>query len=485
MKYILGIDQSTGGTKAIVFDENGMFIKRVDRAHEQIVNDKGWVSHDPEEIYRNVLFTVKDVVEKSGIDKNNIVTVGISNQRETTVAWDKSGSAIGNAIVWQCSRASKIVEELNEYENEISTKTGLPLSPYFPAAKMAWLIENQIVDSNYLLGTIDSWLVYRLTGNKSYKTDYSNASRTQLFNIHTLKWDEKLCELFGIKTDHLPEICDSDSCFGYTDFQGYLEKEIPIHAVMGDSSAALYGQRCVKKGMTKATFGTGSSIMMNIGDNPIPSKNGLATSLAWRINGKANYVLEGNINYTGAVISWLQNDMKIIDSTEDLDYLIKAANQEDTTILVPAFSGLSAPHWKSDVKAMYYGMNRTTGKAEMVKAAVESIAYQITDVLEAMYRDSNIDIAHLRVDGGPTRNSYLMQFQSDLANVKVSIPEKEELSSIGISYLAGISVGMYNEDRVFNCINYIVFLPQMNDEKRKMKMNNWNHAVSMLLNSKQ
>lgn len=483
MKYILSIDQSTQATKAVLLDEKGKIIKRADRRHKQIINDKGWVSHDQEEIYQNLLIAVRDVVEASGIAKSDLIAVGISNQRETAAAWDKNGTALGLAVVWQCSRAEKVAERLKERAEDIHKKTGLPLSPYFSASKMTWLIENEIREEEYHLGTMDSWLLFKLTGGKSFKTDYSNASRTQLFNIHTLAWDEELCALFGIPLESLPKICDSNSCFGYTDFEGYLEKAIPIHAVLGDSHGALYGQGCHMKGMVKTTYGTGSSIMMNIGEKALETDSGLAVSLAWCIDGKAEYVLEGNINYTGAVVAWLQDDMHMIETPKELEEQLKLAKEEDSAILVPAFTGLSAPYWRGDAKAMLYGMTRTTGRAEVIKAAVESIAYQITDVIKMMEQISKTDIKELRADGGPTGNQYLMQFQSDMAEAVLCVASSEELSAIGAGYMAGIKAGLYEKEEVFQNLSYKSYSPQMSPQVRESKYEAWKKAVAIVLNT--
>ncbi|SHK61182.1 glycerol kinase [Anaerocolumna jejuensis DSM 15929] len=482
MKYILSIDQSTQATKAVLLDEKGKITGRADCSHEQIINEKGWVSHNQEEIYQNLQKAVKAVVEASGIAKSDLQAVGISNQRETVAAWDKNGKAIGHAVVWQCKRAEEIAERLKEKAEEICKKTGLPLSPYFSASKMTWLIENEIREEEYHLGTMDSWLLYKLTAGKSFKTDYTNASRTQLLNLHTLKWDEELCGMFGIPLKALPEICDSNSCFGYTDFEGYLNEKIPIYAVLGDSHGALFGQGCHTKGMVKTTYGTGSSIMMNIGGEPLETSSGLAVSLAWRIDGKAEYVLEGNINYTGAVVTWLQNDMHMIENPKELEEQLKTANKEDSTILVPAFTGLSAPYWRGDAKALLYGMTRSTGRAEVIKASVESIAYQITDVLKVMELASNTEIKELRVDGGPTRNKYLMQFQSDLADTTVCVASSEELSAIGAGYMAGIAVGLYNKEEVFQNLSYQSYKPEMSSRDRGMKYEAWKKAVAIVLN---
>ena len=309
-KYIISIDQSTQGTKALLFDETGSIMRRTDRPHRQIINEKGWVSHDPEEIYSNVLAVVKELLE--GVEKEYVVGLGISNQRETSLAWNKvTGKPYGNAVVWQCARAVDIcarVEKAGAAEL-IRQKTGMNLSPYFPASKIAWLLENEegakeAAERHEIChGTIDSWLVYKLTGGKEYRTDYSNASRTQLFNIFDLKWDEEICGLFGIDPANMAEVTDSDACFGETDFEGLLPHKIQIHGVLGDSHGSLFGQGCLQPGMIKSTYGTGSSIMMNIGEKPILSTHGVVTSLAWKIGGKVNYVLEGNLNYTGAVIT--------------------------------------------------------------------------------------------------------------------------------------------------------------------------------------
>ncbi len=355
-KYVLAIDQSTQGTKAIIFDTKANLICRYDRSHRQIVNEKGWVSHDLNEIYENTIHAIKCVVEKSGIQKEEIACIGISNQRETSAVWKKStGEPLSLAIVWQCARASEICNRIKTNKNKrkiidsIQKNTGLPLSPYFPAAKFAWFLEN--VESvreaekrnDLCFGTIDTWLLYKLTNRKIYATDYSNASRTQLFNIQQLKWDEQICSLFGIQASMLPLVKDSASTYGETDLNGYFDSMIPICGVIGDSQGALFGQGCVKKGMVKATYGTGSSVMMNVGKMPVYSNKGLVTSIAWGIHGKINYVLEGNINYSGAVITWMKEDMELIKCPEQTQELAFQANERYTTYLIPAFTGLGAP----------------------------------------------------------------------------------------------------------------------------------------------
>lgn len=482
MGYILGIDQSTQGTKTILVDARGRVAGRADRPHRQIVNEKGWVSHDLEEIYRNVIAVTRDLLDVTGVAPSEVTGIGISNQRETTAIWDRSGRPLNEAVVWQCSRAAQISDALSEHAEIIRERTGLRLSPYFPAAKMSWLITNtsgldDYAPGEYCLGTIDSYLVYRLTGGDSFRTDYSNASRTQLMNLHTLEWDRELCDWFHVPYASLPEITDSNADYGHTNMEGLFCEPIPIHAVLGDSHAALYGQGCQKEGMIKATYGTGSSIMMNVGSDYVNSSHGLVTSLAWGIDGHVDYVLEGNINYTGAVISWLKDDVRLIGSAGESEICARAANPQDTTILVPAFSGLSAPYWKNHARALIYGMSRTTGRNEIVKAALDSIAYQIQSVLDAMQEDSHKEIQELRVDGGPTRNAYLMQLQSDLCGVRVRVPESEELSAIGAAYLAGESLGVIHHAAANASMSYTVYEPRMQEMERLSRLRAWDHAV--------
>lgn len=487
--YVLGIDQSTQGTKALLFNEAGALLCRADLPHEQIIDDKGWVEHDPEEIYKNTVQAVKDLVKKAKIDKGAIKVLGISNQRETALVWDRdTGKPVYNAVVWQCARGASICEEIEKQGQaaKVRSRTGLQLSPYFSAAKIAWILRNtpgaqEKADRGELCcGTIDSWLVYKLTGGREFRTDYSNASRTQMFHVGNLKWNDEVCGLFGIPTACLAEVTDSDGDYGTTDFDGFLKKPIPIRGVMGDSHGALFGQGCLNKGMIKATYGTGSSIMMNIGETPVFSET-VVTSLAWKIDGKVNYVLEGNINYTGAVITWLKDDLQMISSPAESQELAESANPQDTSYLVPAFSGLGAPYWNSEAKAVIWGMSRTTKRAEIVKAGLESIVYQITDVVEAMSRESGIPIEELRVDGGPTRNTYLMQFQSDMTGIPVQVPSAEELSGIGAAYAAGLAVGIYEKDKIFAQMQRRKFTPEMESSVREQKYSGWKEAVQKVL----
>ena len=483
-KYILAIDQSTQGTKALLFDDKGVLLCRTDKSHRQIINNLGWVEHDLREIYNNTLETVKNLVDKADINKSEIYALGISNQRETSACWDKrTGEPVYNAIVWQCSRGAEICEGLAKlgHSQIIHDKTGINLSPYFPAAKLAWIFQNvdgvkELADSNNIaVGTIDSWLIYKLTGGQRHQTDYSNASRTQLFNINTLTWDDDLLNLFGINKSCMPEITDSDGDFGMTDFDGWLDKKIPICGVLGDSHGALFGQGCLNPGMIKATYGTGSSVMMNIGEK-ISMSDKIVTSLAWKINGRVNYVLEGNINYTGAVITWLKDDLKLITSPAETENFARNSNKGDKTYLVPAFSGLGAPYWDSHASACIVGMTRATGRNEIVRAALDCIAYQITDIINEMRTGAGIPVNELRVDGGPTRNSYLMQFQSDLLNIPVRIPDSEELSGIGAAYCAGLSAGLYDNE-IFNNLKRVSYSPSMSESDRINLYDGWLNAV--------
>jgi Glycerol kinase len=488
--YILAIDQSTQGTKGMVFDQQGRLVARADQAHEQIINEKGWVEHDPVGIYQNVLTVAKKAVEQAGIDKAQLAAVGISNQRETSLAWNReTGEPIYQAIVWQCARGEEICRRLmaDGLAETIKAATGLPLSPYFSAAKLAWIVENVknaselMSKKNLCMGTIDSWLVYKLTKGQQFKTDFSNASRTQLFNIRTLQWDAGICQSFGIEAHCLAQVCDSNASYGETDFDGWLEAPIPIRAVLGDSHGALFGQQCCRPGMVKATYGTGSSVMLNIGDKPIFSTGGLVTSLAWSFDGSVEYVLEGNINYTGAVISWLKDRIGLIASATETAELAEDSNSQDKSYLVPAFTGLGAPHWDSEATALLTGMTRVTGKNEIVRAALDSIAYQIDDIVTLMQCEAGIAIQELRADGGPTKNHYLMQFQADLLSIPVQVPAVEELSGMGAAYAAGIAIGLYDKKTIFEHIGHEKYQPQMPAQQRELKKRGWQAAVSQTL----
>ena len=488
-KYIISIDQSTQGTKAMIFDRKGKMICRRDISHRQIINEKGWVSHDPSEICENTVKAVRMAVKASGIRMADIAGAGISNQRETSMIWEKStGKPLGLAVVWQCSRGETICRRVEKegMSGQIYEKTGLKLSPYFPAAKWAWLLENtpgaKALSKVHGLcyGTVDTWLIWQLTGGAVYKTDYSNASRTQLFNIFKLCWDDEICRAFGIDAGDLPQVCDSDSSFGNTDFQGFLDHPIPIHGVLGDSHGALLGQGCQKPGMIKTTYGTGSSIMMNIGEKPMLSSHGVVTSLAWGLHGKIDYVLEGNINYTGAVISWLKDEVGLINSPDETNRWCHDALKDDALYFIPSFTGLGAPYWDTAATGALLGITRTTGKGEIIRACIECIAYQITDVIWAMSQDCGIEVKELRADGGPTKNSYLMQFQSDLLGGNVLVPECETLSGTGAAYAAGLGLGLYDE-QIFETLEKKTYRPVMAQAVREKKYRGWKAAVGRIL----
>jgi glycerol kinase len=479
--FILAIDQSTAGTKAFVFDAEGVIVSRCDKAHEQKISSQGWIAHDPDEIYHNTLAVCAGAVRGAGIDPAAVAGAGISNQRETALVWEReSGRPVYDAVVWQCTRAEGICKALAGNnpgaDKKIRRHTGLPLSPYFSAAKIAWILDHSERKGGRGLcaGTIDTWLIYKLTGN--FKTDYSNASRTQLFNINSLRWDDEICGLFGIETETLAEVCGSDSLFGMTDFGGLLPRPIPVHAVMGDSQAALFGQGCLEKGMGKVTYGTGSSVMINSGGTPAFCEN-IVTSLAWGINGRVDYVLEGNVHYSCAVIKWLIEDLGLIGSAKEAAALAKAARPEDTAYLVPAFSGLGAPYWKAGAKASLSGMSRTTGKAEIVKAAEDSIAYQIADVVNTIYKEGGVALTELRADGGGARDPYLMQFQSDILNLPLAVCEQGELSATGAAWMAGGALGIY-PPALHGSIKRRRYLPAMDAGERERWLSGWHEAVA-------
>ena len=503
--FVLGIDQSTQGTKVLLFDRDGAIVYRADRPHRQIINDKGWVSHDPDEIYTNLISAVREITETIPGSDVTIAAVGISNQRETCAVWNDAGMPVLPAIVWQCGRAAAVTEAIEAADPDAAARvkavTGLNLSPYFSAAKMAWYMQQPEIKAaaaagqGLHLGTMDSYLVYRLTGGKVFRTDVGNASRTQLMDLSSLRWSDEMLALFGIPAAMLPEITDSNGIgsgaaasdtgtdtdgFGTTDFEGLLPSPVPILGVLGDSHAALFGHGCTQPGMAKATYGTGSSIMMNTGDTLTESRD-LVSCAAWRIDGVPAYCLEGNINYTGAVITWLKDDVHLIDSVSELEPLVLTANPDDTAVLVPAFTGLSAPYWDSSARAALVNMSRTTGRAEIAKAAQCSIAYQIRDVLAAMSSDAGMALTEIRVDGGPTRNRTLMQFQSDIAACRLMVPDREELSAMGAAYLAGITAGIYDAENIRSTASYTAYVPGMDTAERAGLLGRWQEAVNSVL----
>ena len=488
--YILGIDQSTQGTKVMLFNAEGRAVCRRDCPHEQRVDARGWVEHDPEEIWQNLKTLMQQLLADYRGEVRAIRAIGISNQRETAMAWDrKTGVPVYPAIVWQCARGAAICQAIEEegQAEKIHAVTGLPLSPYFSGAKLAWILQ-QVKDAGRLMaehrlcmGTMDSWLIYKLTEGQVFRTDYSNASRTQLFDIDRLQWSPEVCACFGIDPAALAEVTDSDGYYGETDFDGLLEKKVPIRAVFGDSHAALFAQGCHQPGMAKATYGTGSSVMMHVGEQPVRSTHGLVTSLAWCLGGHPSYVLEGNINYTGAAVSWLKDDLRVVGGAGETETLAMQAAASDRSYFVPAFSGLGAPYWESRATGLFTGITRVTGRPEMVRAVLDSIAYQIHDVAAIMQADSGYKLPALRVDGGPTRNKYLMQFQTDILDCPVEVPSVEELSAMGAGFCAGIAIGLYDKTRIFAQVKRTSFSRHMTDEVRNDLLAGWEKAVGQVL----
>ena len=499
-KYVLAVDQSTQGTKAILFDVNGDLVCRTDLPHRQLINEKGWVSHDLSEIYSNTIQVVKNLVEKAGIQKEEIACLGISNQRETSAAWSRStGEPLAPAIVWQCSRASEICERIKtnvmidpDREQKknggvaeiIRQKTGMHLSPYFPAAKFAWLQENVEEvkqakrDNDLCLGTIDTWLLFKLTKGEVYATDYSNASRTMMFNINTLEWDDEILKELDIPKCMLPEPKPSSCIYGEAD-PSYLGGPIPIAGAAGDQQSALFGQTCFNAGEAKNTYGTGCFLLMNTGEKPVFSKNGLVTTIAWGLDGKVNYALEGSIFVAGAAIQWLRDELRIIDSAPDSEYMAKKVKDTNGCYVVPAFTGLGAPHWDQYARGTIVGITRGVNKYHIIRATLESLAYQVNDVLVAMKADSGIDLAALKVDGGASANDFLMQTQANIINAPVNRPQCVETTAMGAAYLAGLAVGYWEskEDVIKNWAIDKTFEPKIDEEQRSKMIKGWNKAV--------
>lgn len=480
-RYMLAVDQSTSSTKAILFDDQLLLVARSDCAHQQIYPQPGWVEHDPEEIYQNLLRAVRDVVNAAGIDKAQICCLSISNQRETTLLWDgRTGKPTYNAIVWQCARAAQIAQRpcIADMQSEIAHRTGLVLSPYFCAAKAAWIVENvDTAGQELLFGTVDAWLIWKLTGK--HRTDYSNASRTMLFNINTLQWDKDLIRLFGLQNVQFPEVCFSDSVFGMTTLEGFFDSPIPVAGVLGDSHGAMFGQQCWERGMAKATFGTGTSVMMNIGEQPAFSSKGLATSIAWGMSGRVEYVFEGNINATGDTLKWLENEVGILPDAQASEEMATKVPSSEGVYLVPAFTGLGAPHYASNARALLCGLSRNSSRCHIVRAALEAIAYQIRDVVDPMLEDAGTRLEALRVDGGPTNNAFLMQFVSDIIGVCVVRNQIEELSALGAASAGGLACGVFASREDIRKLRKSgrTFEPKMPREEADALYAGWQRAV--------
>jgi len=488
--YVLSIDQSTQGTKAILLDGQGRFLLRCDVPHRQLIHERGWVGHDATEIAGNIFLVAKEVIERSGVEPERIAAVAVANQRESVAVWDRASSEpVCESIVWQCNRAADLCRALSDpcTEKMVREKTGLRMSPFFSASKLAWILQNvpgtreKARRGELCIGTMDTWTIWNLTGKRIHKTDASNASRTQLFNIRTQQWDEDLCRLFDIPMSCLPEVADSDAYYGETDLGGLLPHTVPIHAAVGDSHGVMFSHGSIHYGDTMCGFGTGSCVMMNTGGTPLFSKSGINTTVAWRCGGKTAYALEGVVNYSGAVVTWLKDNAHLAENPGQTERLAQQANPADRTYMVPAFTGIGAPYWNPEATAAYLGMTRLTGQAELVRAALESVAYQIADLVFAFKEETGTTPKEFRVAGGPTHNAFLMQFQSDIVNCPVVIPEHEELSGIGAAYLAGIAMGLYDYETLMQQQKTTVFHPQMEEQLRCEKLAGWKHALQVAL----
>ncbi|MBR4283800.1 MAG: glycerol kinase GlpK [Anaerotignum sp.] len=487
MKYILSLDQGTTSSRAILFNENGEMLSSAQKEFKQYYPEPGWVEHDPMEIWDTQLEVARTAIEKLGIAAEDIAAIGITNQRETTILWDKrNGRPVHNAIVWQCRRTAPYCDSLAEagWTDKIREKTGLLIDAYFSGTKIRWILQNvpeakELADSgNLLFGTIDTWLIWNLTGGQVHATDYSNASRTMLFNIHTLEWDKEILELLEIPESILPEVRPSSGVFGST-LPLLFGAPIPVAGVAGDQQAALFGQACFSPGTAKNTYGTGGFLLMNTGDTPVSSKNGLVTTIAWGLDGKITYALEGSIFVAGAAIQWLRDELKLISSAAETEDLCKEVPDTCGVYMVPAFVGLGAPYWDPYARGILTGLTRGANRNHIVRATVESMAYQTYDVLHAMEQDAGIPLAELRVDGGAAANSFLLQFQSDITGVPVLRPSTLETTALGAAYLAGLAVG-YWENLTEIRRNWQVsaaFNPELTHEAAEEKMNGWHHAV--------
>ena len=486
--YILALDQGTTSSRSMLFDHSGNIVSLAQKEFSQIFPQPGWVEHDPEEIWSTQFGTMAEAIAKAGISMKQIAGIGITNQRETTVVWElSSGKPVYNAIVWQDRRTSAYCDELKKMgmSNSIQQKTGLVIDSYFSGTKLKWILENvagakkKAENGELAFGTIDTWLVWKLSGGKVHVTDVSNASRTMLLNIHTGEWDDELLKLFQIPRNILPEVKPSSHIYGVTG-SFIPDSRLSVAGIAGDQQAALFGQMCTQPGMVKNTYGTGCFMLMNTGENAIISKNNLLTTIAWKINDKIEYALEGSVFIAGAVVQWLRDGLKIISSSNEIESLSQQVNDNGGVYIVPAFAGLGAPHWNQYARGSVFGLTRGTIDAHIARASLESIAYQTYDVLKAMEADSGISIKELRVDGGATVNNQLMQFQSDILNCKVVRPKVTETTALGAAYLAGLAVGFWknlNEiQQQWQVEN--TFSPAMEPQKRTILINGWQRAVN-------
>ncbi len=487
-KYVMALDQGTTSCRAILFDKNSNIVAVAQKEFTQIYPKAGWVEHNAEEIWSTQYGVIAELLAKTGINTEEIAAIGITNQRETTVVWDKeTGKPVHNAIVWQCRRTASICDELKAkgYTETFRNKTGLVVDAYFSGTKVKWILDNvpgareKAENGQLLFGTIDTWLVWKLTNGQVHVTDYSNASRTLMYNIRELCWDKELLEILNVPASMLPEVKPSSAVYGYTDEEKFFGHSIPIAGIAGDQQAALFGQACYQPGMAKNTYGTGCFMLMNTGDQLFNSKNGLLTTIAWGIDGKVEYALEGSIFIAGAAIQWLRDGLKIIEEAPDSEYFAGKVEDTDGVYMVPAFAGLGAPHWDMRARGAIVGLTRGTTKEHLIRATLDSLAYQTKDVLGAMEADSNIQLKALKVDGGAVANNLLMQFQADILGVPVERPKVIETTALGAAYLAGLAVGFWSSkeelaerwqlDRRFEAA--------MEEDRRNKLYKGWQRAV--------
>ncbi|MFB3168920.1 glycerol kinase GlpK [Neobacillus sp. 179-C4.2 HS] len=486
--FILSIDQGTTSSRAILFNKQGEIVFIAQKEFTQHFPKPGWVEQNANEIWGSVLSVIAEVLSEAGIKPEQIAGIGITNQRETTVVWDReTGEPIYNAIVWQSRQTSEICEELKEqgYDDLFRSKTGLLIDAYFSGTKVKWILDHvdgareKALQGKLLFGTIDTWIVWKLSGGRAHVTDYSNASRTLMFNIYDLKWDDELLTILDIPKAMLPEVMPSSAIYANTVDYHFFGRETPIAGIAGDQQAALFGQACFEKGMAKNTYGTGCFMLMNTGDKAVRSKNGLLTTIAWGLNGKVEYCLEGSIFVAGSAIQWLRDGLRMFKNAKDSEsYAVKVSSTEGVYV-VPAFVGLGTPYWDSDVRGAVFGLTRGTTKEHFVRATLESLAYQTKDVLSAMEADSLITLKTLRVDGGAVKNNFLMEFQSDILNVPVERPKVSETTALGAAYLAGLAVGYWESQEEISrqWATEQKFDPTMSDEERKSLYNGWKKAV--------
>lgn len=486
-KYIMALDLGTTSCRCIIFDKNGRICSAAQKEFTQYFPQPGWVEHDAEEIWATQTGLMYEAMSKIDITINEIAGIGITNQRETTVLWDKeTGRPVHKAIVWQCRRTAGYCDELKKLGmgEFFRSKTGLVLDAYFSATKLRWLLDNAIgareraEKGELLFGTVDSWIIWKLTGGKVHVTDYSNASRTMLFNIHTLKWDEEILRVLKIPQQILPEVKPSSHVYGYTDSK-LFGREVPIAGAGGDQQCALFGQTCFERGEVKNTYGTGGFMLMNTGTAPVNSHNGLVTTIAWGVDDKVEYALEGSIFVAGAAVQWLRDELGLIRDAAESEVLAKSAPDANGCYVVPAFVGLGAPYWDQYARGAIVGLTRGVNRNHIVRATLESIAYQVNDVLMAMQEDSGMSITSLRVDGGACDNDFLMQFQADILNTSVVRPYCIETTAMGAAYLAGLAVGYWRskEEILANHVIAAEFKPQMGQAKRENLLQGWHNAV--------